>query len=221
MKNIKFIVLSCFIIFCFLSTLKMQASAQTQRWIFIIQSLDGIDFYFDKDFEKLKSGNVRIWEKQVFKDGSFAVGLKENNCSKKIVRFTQTALYNRFGNLINVNNVTDKWLPIAPDTVGETLLDFICKESPTNTKTQDIQRRIKQNSNQTFFAQINVRKANFRRLPSMKSKVIGQFIFGEQLPIVMKKGGWYQVINTDTGSKGWLHGNTFKLVKVENKSNKN
>ena len=68
-----------------------------------------------------------------------------------------------------------------------------------------------------IFFDTNVRKANFRKLPSMKSKVIGQFILGEQLPIVMKKGGWYQVINTDTGSKGWLHGNTFKLVKVENK----
>jgi hypothetical protein len=103
---------------------------------YLIGANDDHDFYIDKD-SIVKSGNeVNYWVKINYKkkDEYGDLSEKQNgitNCRTKEETLKYYLTYTEIDNNGKIHRsgyVPIKWTPIVPDSVGETILKFVCKK---------------------------------------------------------------------------------------------
>lgn len=86
---------------------------------------------------------------------------------------------------------------------------------PTPAPVPD-QTPAKQASRETGDVEIIATRANLRALPNASSEVVKELVQGDQLTLLADGavGAWYNVRDLDSGSSGWVHGNTIKIVSA-------
>lgn len=184
---------------------------QENRWTFINKSSDGTLFYFDKNSRQMSGKNIRIWNKSIFRNGSFRLDLVEWNCKEEKYLFVEASFYSPTGKFLRIEKGTE-WMNVIPDSVSEAMYKAVCEESlEKSSKTKSSSRKI---------AQIIVKEANLRVEPNLNSGIVQQanlserFLLTDEQPI----NGWYQIIIAGTNETAWIHGNNIRLVEAANKS---
>jgi tetratricopeptide (TPR) repeat protein len=83
-------------------------------------------------FDDSLSGSMKLWTKQsdasADASGPYTLSQYEFNCGQRQLRRLSFARYSASGNLL-ASRTDDQWESSIPDTLGETLIDHICKTS--------------------------------------------------------------------------------------------
>jgi hypothetical protein len=185
---------------------------QESRWVLIGQNTDGTSFYLDKTSRQIIGNKIRVWDKNIFQDGSYQIGLVEWQCKEKKYFLVDLTLYTPTGSFIRKEKGMG-WLNVVPDAVSEVMYKAVCGTfSENNSKTKSSSKKM---------VQIIVRKANLRASPSTNSGIVQQANLGEKFSLVDEEptNGWYQIIIARTNEIAWIHGNNIKLAEATNKSN--
>ncbi len=186
--------------------------AQENRWELLSVDVNGGRLYLDKSSRKTIGNRVRIWDKRVFRDGSYRITLTEWKCSEKKYFLVDVSLYNETGSAIGKDKGTD-WAFVVPESVSEAMYKAVCLTSAEKkSKTKSTSKKI---------AEIIVKKANIRAEPNINSQIIQQATTGERFILVKEEpsSGWYQITLAGTNETAWIYGNNIKLVEVSNKPN--
>ncbi|HEY0460535.1 MAG TPA: SH3 domain-containing protein [Pyrinomonadaceae bacterium] len=206
-----FVSLFCIVIFTF-NTL-----AQS-RWSFVGMTPDSALWYVDKSIKKKPSGIVQAWEKVVYPDKSYIIGLNEWKCSEKMKRVIQANSYYPNGDYQSRTLTPLPWRYVVPDAIEEKTYKIVCDDL-SNRKSETENNKADSNFS---FAQI-VKKAKLMREASQNSEVIRELAVGEKLVLVSVTStstGWYLVIDQKSDSKAWVHGNYFKIIKANSSPRK-
>jgi hypothetical protein len=200
--------LSGLVIICLFFSLNVSAQS---RWSLVF-SRDTSDWYIDKSTIKKKpTGIVQAWEKVVYQDNSYGLGLNEWKCSEKMKRLIQFSSYNQFGEPLSRSLTPLPWRNIVPDSIEEKAFNIVCKNSNKTPRNNE-----KAGSNLSF-AKIIVNKSKLMSESNSNSEIIREVTLGEKLVLVSEEpvGIWYQVLDSKTNSQVWLNGNHFKIIKVK------
>jgi hypothetical protein len=200
------------IVFAVMLCIPCLTFAQQNRWEFISVDVNGVRLYLDKNSRKTIGNRVRIWDKRVFRDGSYRIDLTEWKCSEKKYFLVDMTIYSETGSFIGKYKGTD-WVYVIPESGSEAMHKAVCiTYSKKSSKPESSSKKM---------AEIIVEKANIRAEPNIDSRVIRQAKTGEQFDLVEEESsnGWYQVILPQTNEVAWIHGNNIKLVEVSNKLN--
>jgi hypothetical protein len=167
--------------------------------------------YIDTNYEVLPNGNLQLWQKGVFADGSgFMLALIELDCQQKRSRTLQETIYDNFNRRLKTKNHEDTWAYIIPDSIGEKVFLMLCwnqEITPRKTSTKS--------STKISLAEIITTAASLRESPNIRGNVIREVSLGEQLILSDEEsvGNWYKVIDKESQTEGWLHKTTFKIIK--------
>ena len=188
------------------------AAAQS-RWIHTGFTSDSAIWFLDKAFTKTKSGTVTAWEKVIYPDGAYSLGLNEWNCSAKKKRLLQSHSYDTEDEVIGVQTTPLPWRFVTPDSIEEKTFKIICADSISKRKIVEDDNG--ESASAASLARI-IKKSALLSAAAPGSRVIRRVAVGEKLFLVSKKsnGVWYQVFDPRTGSSGWLNGNHFKIVEA-------
>ncbi|MET0752745.1 MAG: SH3 domain-containing protein, partial [Pyrinomonadaceae bacterium] len=200
------------LVFAVMLCLPCLAFAQDNRWELLSVDVNGGRLYLDKSSSKIIGSRVRIWDKRVFRDGSYRITLTEWKCSEKKYFLVDVTLYNEAGSAVGKDKGKD-WAFVIPESGSEAMYKAVC--------TTSSEKKSKTESTSKKMAEIIVEKANIRNEPNINSQVIQQVRTGERFILAEEEpsGGWYQIILAGTNETAWIHGNNIKLVEVSNKSN--
>ncbi|MGC2234682.1 MAG: SH3 domain-containing protein [Pyrinomonadaceae bacterium] len=185
---------------------------QKNRWVFITRNSDGTLFYIDKSSRQVSGDTIRVWDKNIFLNGSFRISLVEWKCSEKKYLFVEASDYSATGKFILKNTGTE-WINVIPDSISEALYKAVCITS--SEKSSEIV------SSNKKMAEIIVRKANVRTEPNINSSIVQQASLGKRFSLAddQSTNGWYQIILAGTNKTAWIYGNNIKFVEIANKSN--
>ncbi len=100
------------------------AAAQS-RWSLTGVSAGSSLWYLDKNFTRKKSGTVAAWEKVIFADESFIIGLNEWNCAARKKRLLQSDDYNPAGQTVSHQGTPLPWRFVAPDSIEEITFNIV------------------------------------------------------------------------------------------------
>lgn len=201
------LLLTITVLFCFSAF-----AQQKNRWVFVGQNTDGTLFYIDNNSRQIVGNRIRVWDKNIFQDGSYKISLVEWRCVEKKYFFIDITNYTPTGSFIRKDKSTE-WLTVVPDSVSEAMYKAVCGTSFGNN--------LQVASSNRKMAQIIVKKANLRTNPDTNSRVVQQAILGEKFFLAdeLPTNGWYQIILAGTNETAWIHGNNIKLLEAPNKSN--
>jgi hypothetical protein len=185
---------------------------QENRWEFLSVDVNGVRLYLDKSSRKTIGNRVRIWDKRVFKDGSYRIDLTEWKCSEKKYFLVDMTIYSERGSFIGKYKGTD-WVYVIPESGSEAMHKAVCiTYSNKSSKPESSSKKI---------AEIIVEKVNIRSEPNTDSRIIRQAKTGERFVLAEEESsnGWYQIILPQTNEVAWIYGNNIKLVNAVNKPN--
>jgi Surface-adhesin protein E len=126
--------------FCLLITLLVLSSAPAYaEWVEIAATDYGMTVYVDPDTIRHEGNLVKMWELFDHKTTqTIGVGLfmslkdqREYDCTKgrfRVVTFTQFSGNMGSGKLGYSNSDETKWIPVAPQTMNQTLWKFACSK---------------------------------------------------------------------------------------------
>jgi hypothetical protein len=200
--------LSGLVIICLFFSVNVSAQS---RWSLVF-SRDTSDWYMDKStIKKNPTGTVQAWEKVVYQDNSYILGLNEWKCSEKMKRLLQSGSYTSFGEPLSRSLIPFPWRYIVPDSIEEEMYNIVCKNSNKTPRNNE-----KAGSNLSF-AKITAKKSKLMSESNSNSEIIREVTLGEKLVLVSEEpvGIWYQVLDSKTNSQVWLNGNHFKIIKVK------
>lgn len=200
--------LSGLVIICLFFSFNVSAQS---RWSFVF-STDTTDWYIDKGtIKKNPTGTVQAWEKAVYQDNSYSLGLNEWKCSEKMKRLIQFSSYTPFGESVSRSLIPLPWRYIVPDSIEEKAFGIVCKNSNKTPRNNE-----KSGSNLSF-AKIIVKKSKLMSESTSNSEIVREVTLGEKLVLVSEEpvGIWYQVLDSKTNSQVWLNGNHIKIIKVK------
>ena len=196
---------SCAVLFAVLIFLPQICAGQTDdRWVYIVSSVDKIDFYFDKTTIKTAGTIVTAWDKSVYLDGSYRLTLSEWDCARKRNRITRTNVYSSSRELIETGSGAE-WLDVVPTSVSERMIGALCSGTVKRGAT------VGKTSAKT--ARVSVDVANIRELPALDAAIVGRASEGRILQLVgtVAVGGWYQIY-TGEDETAWVHSSTIDLI---------
>ncbi len=120
--------------------LAIVSSNAAAEWVFVGSSKDGMTVYADPN-RILKAGNkVKIWRLFDFNSSQKAIGVsaymsnkgqEEFDCKEILIRTLGFYFYSENmgnGEVVSSNTDADKWNPVLPDSISETLWKFACKK---------------------------------------------------------------------------------------------
>ncbi|MGC2236182.1 MAG: SH3 domain-containing protein [Pyrinomonadaceae bacterium] len=200
------------LVFTLMLSIPYLTFAQQNRWVLISEDADDTLFYLDKSSRQSTENTIRVWTKNIYRDGSYRLSLVDWRCREKKYFFVEVATYNPAGSFVQKENGMD-WINVVPDSISEAMYKAVClTSSKKNSKTESTSKKI---------AEIIVVKANIRIEPNLNSQVIQQATTGERFILAEAEpsGGWYRVILAGMNETAWIHGNNIKLVEVFSKTN--
>jgi hypothetical protein len=188
------------------------ALAQQSRWAYVGEDASGALFYLDKTSQQSVGNIIKVWDKIVYKDGSYRISQTNWKCSEKKFFIVDVTIYSPTSSFIGKDK-TNTWLSVVPDSISEVMHREVCGAYSGKS--------IAKVSSSKKIAEVIVEKANVRTKPNTNSRVIKQASFGERFNLADEESsdGWYQITIARTNEKAWIHGNNIKLVKATNKSN--
>ena len=197
----------------FFLTLSVQFSAaQNNRWVYIGKNVSGVEYYLDKTSVERSGGEVRLWEKKIFKDGSYQINQSRWDCSEKIVLMVSSNIYTPQGKVIG-KNFGNQWERIIPESIGEAIYQVVCNADTSQTAITEAM---------TENVQVISKLANIRELPSMNAAIVKKAAKGTVFRLVEAEpeSGWYQIY-LDSSDTAWIHGNTIEFIFLVPKNNGN
>lgn len=207
------------IILCWITVLINNTNAQI-RWQFIGMARDSTIFFVDRTVTKNSSGTVQAWEKIIYSNESYVIGLNEWKCSEKMKRVIQTITYYPNGDYQSRSLVPLPWRYVVPKSVEEQIYNLVCRNLRLGESRVGNIKGLYSNS---ATAQIINRKAYLMSEASSESKAVRKLTFGEKLILVNENPtstGWYLIFDTKSEAQAWLHGNYFKIIKSKTSSSK-
>ena len=109
----------------FLTIFGQPLAAQNNHWEYIGTSADGIVFYIDKNNFERSGGEVSLWEKSIFPDGSYQTNLSKWQCAEMKTILITSNIYTPQGSLVGRKSVKD-WNRLIPDSIGEAMYKAAC-----------------------------------------------------------------------------------------------
>jgi hypothetical protein len=118
-----------------LTVLLACGSAQASEWISIGKSDNGArEIFADVSSIGITGETRRAWIKTiVLPDKPFLLDRMAFNCAEGTMRWEASTLYSSDGNEFGGETTgpfPTPWKPIPPDTVGSTVMHFVCKWKP-------------------------------------------------------------------------------------------
>ena len=98
----------------------------------LVETTDTVDFYIDTTSIKRSGDIVTAWSANTIKDKKMsAKSLKEYNCKTKQERRLTGTIYKK-QNFTGETFPMEKkdWDYVVRESIGETVLDFVCKKAP-------------------------------------------------------------------------------------------
>lgn len=189
--------------------------SQERSWVFV-----GTDerrtkaAYVDPNTQKRSNGNFFVWEKMIWSDASYLIGLVEWDCRQKRSRVVQESLYNQYGELTQLSKNFD-WVYMVDETLGAGIYKIVCRNVQNSP-----QPPLTEAPSVISLAEIIVVAASLRESPSINGSVIREVPKKERLILTGEppRGNWHRVIDQDSQSSGWLHRSTFKIIKPKKSS---
>ena len=110
----------------------------------LIKKTGDAKFYYDaKDITRSPQKMVSVWIKQVYtKKGkmdminlvgpryeklSYSINSLEFDCAAKKMRFLSMTYYSKSGDILDLENPSDKWEAIAPNSMFDALYKKVCR----------------------------------------------------------------------------------------------
>ena len=114
-----------------------------EDWKLFKKTVDAKFYYDKKDITRSSPKLVTVWIKQVYtKKGvidmmnlsgsryenlSYSINSLEFNCGVKRVHFLSMVYYSKNGDVLDLENPTDKWESIIPNSMFDALYKKVCK----------------------------------------------------------------------------------------------
>jgi len=109
----------------------------------LFKKTEDAKFYYDKkDVTPFAQKIIKVWIRQVYtKKGktdminlvgsryqnlSYSINSLEFNCGTKLIRFLSMTNYSKNGDVLDLENSSDKWESIPPNSVFEALYKKVC-----------------------------------------------------------------------------------------------
>lgn len=204
------------VVFCVVLSLSLFGQS---RWIFVGTTDDYSFWYVDQTIQRKSPKIIAAWEKVVYENKSYGIGLNEWNCSAKMKRLIQAQSYNSNGDLTNRSLTPLPWRYIVPDSVEEQTYKIVCDNSANSI----IKKHNSADPTARFVtAQIVVKNTNLLRKPDINGDVVREVSFGEKFIMIVQQalGNWYYVMDLETNSRGWLYIRDAKIVQLEKATKK-
>jgi hypothetical protein len=110
----------------------------------LFKKTEDAKFYYDaKDIARSSQKIVKVWIRQVYtkkgktdmmnlvgaryKNLSYSVNSLEFDCGARRVLFLSMTHYSKNGDVLDLENPSDKWEPIPPDSMFDVLYKKLCK----------------------------------------------------------------------------------------------
>ena len=175
-------------------------NSQTRRWYFVGTSVDGTEYYIEKQMRHRSESVLSVWEKLVYKDSSSIVALGEWDCTNNRRRSVQTSIYSSSGDLVKFDQSSTAWAAVPPDTMGESVMELVCGSIDGSTKGRSGDRPLISAlpPNLTFF-QVSAVNANLRKAPTANAAIVRTVKRGATLMSIAgeSSGAWYKVIDPE------------------------
>lgn len=106
--------------------------SQDERWIFVADD-ESLIIYYDKETIKTKGNEITVNLKFVIKDNSeelkdvdFFINKTVYNCGKDYYKILRSTIYHKNG---KISMLKDTYVEdIIPDTIGEDIYRYFCKQ---------------------------------------------------------------------------------------------
>ena len=142
---------------CFLLLSFALVNAEWNDWVFHGEGGNYSFFYNKTSIKTQPSKHIRVWQKSVAKDVTTfieerrgrgltvkgyenyarSLTLWEIDCNKKQVGMVSTVDYDKDGNVLDMSDFEHiKMVHVAPDSIGESLCDAVCKGRKHNHKRE-------------------------------------------------------------------------------------
>jgi len=124
------------IVFCY-------SRALAEDWKLFKETVDAKFYYDTKDVARLPQKMVSVWIKQVYtKKGKtdmvnlvgpryenlgYAINELQFDCGAKKVRFLAMTYYSKNDDVLDLENPSEKWEPITPNSMFDTLHNKVCR----------------------------------------------------------------------------------------------
>ena len=124
-------------------TLFAYSEVRGEDWKLFKKTADAKFYYDRKDITRSPQKLVSVWVKQVYtKKGkidminlvgpryehlSYSSNSLEFDCGAKMVRFVSMTYYSKNGDVLGLEDSTDKWESITPNSVFDALHKKVCK----------------------------------------------------------------------------------------------
>jgi hypothetical protein len=119
-----------------LTLLAVPLLANASNWVLTDKNVDGDSFFIDTKSITRSGDSVTFWVRTnyVTRSPTGTLSTKTNDTVNCRTRETITRHYMTYDDLNNLGKliqsfpaVTPKWEPIAPDSINEVLMKFVCK----------------------------------------------------------------------------------------------
>lgn len=186
------------------------AFAQQSRWTYVGRDTSGALFYFDKTSRQSTGKIIKVWDKIVYRDGSYRINQTKWKCKEELFSILDITIYSPNSEFLDKDKPTP-WLNVVPDSISEVMHKAVCGDSSD--------KNLEKTSSSKKIVEIIVEKANVRVEPDINSTIIRKVKSGERFALADENptDGWYQIIISGTNKTGWIHGNTIKLVEITGK----
>lgn len=208
-------------------------SYKTGRWVFVAESVDRETmFYLDSTYRELSSGNKIIWEKELFKDGTYILNYMEFDCQQIRFRATYSIAYDRLGTTTNTDTSAQRWENPVPDSIAEALFEKVCglKKDVPRIRGNDEYRTIEPKPEPKKDIQskddlgvdygiVTASLAKLREDADITSRSIREIAKGDIVVLLNRTqaGAWVNVIHVRSNQEGWIHSSTITVKYTKNR----
>ena len=167
------------------------------RWFYLSTSADGWKFFYQKEIQELKNGNLAFWQKVVYLDDSSLEMFQEWECSQNRYRQLQVTAFSPTGKTLNGDKNLD-WTYVSSDSISSLNFSIVCEQAV-----------------ETKLVEITALQANLRSAPGKDAPTLQAVKRGSRFTLSLAKpvSGWYNVVNEKTQQDYWIHGNTVKIIE--------
>ena len=109
----------------------------------LLEKIENAKSYHDKRDAPSSEKIVKVWIKQVYTEKdknimislvgaryenlSYSINSLQFDCNGKLIRFLSTTNFSENGDLLGLENPSDKWEPIPPNSMFDALYKLVCK----------------------------------------------------------------------------------------------
>ena len=169
----------------------------SSKWFYLATTMEGWKFYYQKDIQKLKNGNLAFWSRVVYLDESSMEIFQEWDCSQKRYRRLQAISFSPTNELL-FDNKNLNWDFASPDSISATSFSIVCEQA-----------------NETRLIEVISPQAKLRSLPNKNATILRTAKKGNHFALSLAKpvSGWYNIVDEETQEDYWIYGNAIRIIE--------